>query len=207
MARTVSLLIRPRRSLLVTALVSILLAMAPIFGVLYWFAAEHDTVPTVVIAHAVVVVLSFGILLRQLSVFSAITDTELIGRGIFSPMLRVPLDRIATVDLVETYTGSATETTTQLLVRDESGARLFRMRGNFWHRDEFEAFARALPRPVHTSSEPISMADFFRDYPGSAYWFENRPVLRPLAVIVTLLITIAIIVMTMQALGMPSAIG
>ncbi len=62
-----------------------------------------------------------------------VTDTELRGNGIFSPMVHVPLDRIRSVLLVPTYVGQAPEAVTQLLVRDARGRRLFRMRGNFWH--------------------------------------------------------------------------
>lgn len=79
-----SVLIRPRRSLLSTALVSIVFAMLPVFGVLYWFAFQHDAWPLVFAVHLAVVLAALALLVRQLTVRTAVTDTELMGSGIFS---------------------------------------------------------------------------------------------------------------------------
>ncbi|MBX3194130.1 MAG: hypothetical protein KF727_03400 [Microbacteriaceae bacterium] len=196
-------LVRPRRSLLLTGFVSIALAMIPLFGVLYWFGAEHDSWIPVAIVHAVTIAAAVLVLVRQLSVFSAVTDDELIGRGIFSPLIRVPLSRIAAVDLVETYVGQAPDTATQLLVRDAGGGRLFRMRGNFYRPGDLQRIAAALPVPGRIATEPIPLGEFFRAYPGSAYWFENRPVLRVVVFVVALLVALGVGAWVMTILGMP----
>ena len=101
--------VRPRRSLIVTGFVSIAVAMVPVFGVLYWFSFEHGSWPAVLVVHVLVMLLAIVIAVRQLMVHSAVTETELIGNGIFTPMVRVPLSQIASVDLVETYVGQAPE--------------------------------------------------------------------------------------------------
>jgi hypothetical protein len=183
--------VRPRRSLIRTGFISIVLAMIPLFGVLYWFSIEHDSWLVVFVVHLVVTALAVVVVVRQLTVYSAVTRTELIGRGIFSPMIRVPLDKIAAVHLVETYVGQAPESVTQLLVTDEEGKRLFRMRGNFYQDGALQAIAAALPVKAQVASEPIGITEFFRNYPGSAYWFEHRPILRLVVFAVSL------------ALGMP----
>lgn len=170
-----SVLIRPRRSLLSTALVSIVFAMLPVFGVLYWFAFQHDAWPLVFAVHLAVVLAALALLVRQLTVRTAVTDTELMGSGIFSRLERVPLDRIAEVLVIETHVGQAPETVTQVLVRDAGGGVLFRLRGNFWHASDLDALISALPVPPTVVATPMSLAEFFRAYPGSAYWFENRP--------------------------------
>ncbi|MEZ5190331.1 MAG: hypothetical protein R2717_05280 [Schumannella sp.] len=196
-------LVRPRRSLLLTGFVSIALAMIPLFGVLYWFGAEHDSWIPVAIVHAITIAASVLVLVRQLSVFSTVTDAELVGRGIFSPLVRVPLSRIAQVDLVETYVGQAPDTATQLLVRDAGGKRLFRMRGTSITPATSSAIAAALPVPTKIATEPIPLSEFFRAYPGSAYWFENRPVLRVVVFVVALLVALGVGAWVMTILGMP----
>ncbi|MEO6531997.1 MAG: hypothetical protein ABIO06_00320 [Pseudolysinimonas sp.] len=186
-----------------TALVSIVLAMIPVFGVLYWFAVQHGNWVLVFAVHLAVTIASLAILGRQLTVFTAVTDTELVGRGIFSPLMRVPLSAIASVVIVPTYIGQSLEPVPQLLVRDASGNRLYRMRGSFWSPDDLRAVADALPVAPTIVQEPISIGEFYRSYPGSAYWFQNKPALWIVAFGLAVLLIIAIIAWVMRIFGMP----
>lgn len=192
----------PRRSLVRTAFASIVLAMIPVFGVLYWYAVQHNGWLLVFVVHLGVTFTAIALLARQLTVYSAVTSTELMGRGIFSPLLRVPLSRIASVVIVPTYLGQSPDAVLQLLVRDASGARLFRMRGNFWEPGDLEALARALPVAPTILQEPISIKAFYRGYPGSAYWFENKPALWLVLGVVALLLAVAVTAWIMTILGM-----
>jgi len=198
--------VRPRRSLLRTGFFSIALAMVPVFGALYWFSIEHGTWPVVLVVHAILTVLAFAVFCRQTMVHSAVTETELIGNGIFTPMVRVPLSQIASVVLVDTYVGTVPDAVTQLLVRDVEGRRLFRMRGNFYDDGALQKIAAALPVPATVISEPVTLTDFFRSYPGSAYWFEHRPILRVVVFGPALLASLAIAAWVMTILGMPVGI-
>lgn len=193
----------PRRSLLVTALVSIVAVFLPLSGVLYWFAIPRGQAGWVAVAQAIVIVVCFSLMFRQLTVDTVIADGELRGRGIFSPLVRVPLERIASVDIVEVYVGHSPETVPQLLVRDAEGRRLYRLRGTFWHRADLERVAEALPVPVRVAAAPISITEFFEAFPGSAYWFENRPWL--VAVLLTLVVAaaISIVILVMMMFEMP----
>jgi hypothetical protein len=192
MAARTSVLVRPRRSLMSTALISIVLGMLPVFGVFYWFGVQHGSWQLVLVVHIAIVLASVAVMFRQLTVFSAVSETELLGRGIFSPLERVPIERIASATLVPTYVGQAPEPIQQLLVRDAAGHRLFRMRGNFWHQGDLAAIAAALPVATTVVKEPISIREFFRLYPGSAYWFENNPLVRVGVVVLAVLAVIAI---------------
>ena len=203
MSDTTVVTVRPRRSLLRTGFISIVLAMVPVFGVLYWFSIEHGSWLVVFVVHVIVSLAALAVMVRQTMVHSAVTETELIGNGIFSPMVRVPLDSIAKVDLIETYVGQAPESVTQLLVRDADGKRLFRMRGGFYPPGALQQIAAALPVKAETTSEPIGLTEFFRTYPGSAYWFEHRPVLRVVVFGLALAIAIALAAWVMTILGMP----
>lgn len=195
--------IRPKFSLLSNAFAAIVLGTAPIIGVAFWFASTRGGIELVTIA--AILVLAGGLLLlwRQLSVYCAITDTELRGNGIFSPMVRVKLADIREVELIPTYLGAAPDPALQLLVTGDNGKRLFRMRGNFYHRAELRAFAAALPVPAETVAEPMSLQDFFRAYPGAAYWFENRRPLQVAILTVAVLLALAAAVAIMSALGLP----
>lgn len=196
--------LRPRAGLLGTAAVTSLLATVPLFGVLYGFGARAGTWPEVLLAHAVVVVGCLAVGLRQLTVFVEVRDGRLRGNGIFSPLVEVELDRIARVDLVDTYAGLAPRPVRQLLVRDAAGARLFRMRGNYWHDGDLEKVADALPVAPITVTEPIDLRDFYRDYPGSAYWFEDRRAVTVVAIALGLLAAGAGAAVTMLLTGEPT---
>lgn len=193
----------PRRSLLVSAFASILVVLVPLSLVLYWFAVPRGQGGWVVLADALVVVAAVGMLLRQLSLHTTVADGELRGNGIFSGLVRVPLERIARVDLVPVYLGQSPEPVLQLLVRDAAGRRLFRMRGTFWHTGDLERVAAALPVPMTVATEPIPVAEFFHVYPTSAYWFENRPWLVTALVGSVIAAAIAIAVGVMALIGMP----
>ena len=106
----------PRRSLLVSAMVSIVVVLVPVSAVFYWFAIPRGQGWWVVAMQVLVIVASLALLFRQLTVDAVVADGELRGRGIFSPMVRVPLERIATVDIVPVYVGQSPETVPQLLV-------------------------------------------------------------------------------------------
>ena len=195
--------VRPRRSLMTTAFVSVVLAMIPVFGVLYWFAVQHGSWALVFVVHLAVTIVCLATLGRQLTVFTAVTDTELIGRGIFSPMLRVPLSSIASVLIVPTYIGQSPDPVLQLLVRDAAGARLFRMRGTYWTPDDLKAVANALPVAPTFVQEPMGINEFYRTYPGSAYWFQNKPALWIILFGLAVLLIVAVAAWVMTIFGMP----
>ena len=195
--------VRPKYSLLSNAFAAIVLGTAPIFGVMYWFAWERGGVEFVVLGNILVLATGLALLWRQLSVYCAVTETELIGNGIFSPLLRVPLASIRGVVLVPTYLGAAPDPALQLLVLGEDDVPLFRMRGNFWHEHDLRALAGALPVPTESVREPMSVQDFFRAYPGSAYWFENRRPLQVAVATVAVLLGLVVAVWVMTALGLP----
>ncbi len=202
-ATATTLRVKPRRSLMTTAFISIVLAMIPVFGVLYWFAVQHGSWGLVFAVHLSITIACLGTLARQLTVFTAVTDTELIGRGIFSPMLRVPLNSIASVLVVPTYIGQSPDAVLQLLVRDASGTRLFRMRGTYWTPDDLNAVANALPVSPTFVHEPISIREFYRTYPGSAYWFQNKPALWIILFVLAVLLVVAVAAWVMTIFGMP----
>jgi hypothetical protein len=202
-ARRMRVQVRPKHSLLSNAFASILLGTTPIFAVAYWFTATHGGMAVAIIAHACVIVAGLLLLWRQLRVFCAVTDDELIGNGIFTPLVRVRLTAVRRVQLIPTYLGAAPEPVLQLLVTGDDGRRLFRMRGNFWHAADLRALAAALPVPVEEVREAISAREFFAAYTGAAYWFERRRPLQVAVIAVATLGVLAAAVWIMGLLGLP----
>lgn len=203
MTDDIVLRIVPRRSLLVSALVSSLVVVIPLSALFFWFAIPRGQAIFVVLALGILVVVAAAILMRQLCVDTVITATELRGRGIFSPLVRVPLDSIASVALVPSYVGQAAEPVTQLLVRDADGHRLFRLRGNYWHPGDLRKVASALPVATTVIAEPMTLSEFYAAYPGSAYWFENRPWVTVALFAVVVAICVGISLGVMRLLDMP----
>lgn len=193
----------PRRDLLRTATITFLATCLPLSVLLYWYAVPRGQGAVVLVAQVIAVAAFLAVGARQLTVHTEVTATELRGSGIFSPLERVPLERIASVDLVATFVGSGAEKVTQLLVRDAAGRRLFRMRGNFWTPGALERVAAALPVAARVAREPVSMREFFTAYPGSAYWFENRPWVVGLLIAAGAAAGVWVLVTVMHALGMP----
>jgi hypothetical protein len=198
--------IRPRRGLLGVAVLTLLLVTAPLYGVLYWLALPRGLMWQAVSGHVGILLVSLAIGLRQLAVFAEVRDGVLRGNGIFTPVVRVDLARIASVDMVATYVGMRPDPVQQLLVRDAAGRRLFRMRGNFWPAGVLVRLAAALPVPTTVTAEPIDVKDFFRRYPGSAYWFENRPVVTAIGVVLGLVAVAAVAAVAIALTGEPFAL-
>ena len=203
MTDDIVLRIAPRRSLMVSALVSTLAIVLPVSVLFFWFAIPRGQAIFVVLALALIVVAAAGVLLRQLGVDTVVTTTELRGRGIFSPMVRVPLERIASVVLVPSYVGQAPEPVTQLLVRDAQSRRLFRLRGNFWYPGDLRKVASALPVATTIVAEPMTLPEFYAAYPGSSYWFEDRPWVTVALCAVVVAVCVGIAIGVMRLLDMP----
>ncbi|WBU36895.1 hypothetical protein [Homoserinibacter sp. YIM 151385] len=188
-----------------TAFVTMVCSMVPIFGALYFFAIPAGNWPVVLVAQVAIVAACATALARQLTLFSAVTDEALLGNGIATPIVRVPLGEIREVLLVDTYRGSSPDLTTQLLVRDEHGRRLFRMRGNYWNRGDLQALAEALPVEAVHLPEAMSMRAFYRRFPGAAYWFEDKPVVRVAVITAIIVSTVAVASIVMAIVGVPIA--
>jgi hypothetical protein len=176
--------VRPRRSVLVTAIVSLAAALVPVTVMLAFLASASGSWVTAAIVELAVIVVCVVLGMRQLSLFAQVTPTALEGNGFMTPTVSVPLDRIAAVHLVDTWVGQSAEVVTQLLVVDADGRRLFRLRGNFWPDGSLDTVAAALPVPPTRGEEPVSVSRFFADYPSSEYWFENKPWLKVAAIAV-----------------------
>ncbi len=197
-----TLRVRPKGSLVTTGVASVALAAIPASAAITAIAREEGNWPLALAMAGAVLVGGLAVLLRQLSVYSEVTPSTLRGRGIFSPMIEVPLGEIHQVLLVQTTSRHALDTATQLLVRGSDGRRLFRMRGNFYAPGTLDLVAGVLPVEAERIDDPIALSRFFANYPGSAYWFENRPALRVAAVVSGCVIAVIAAATVMSLVGL-----
>lgn len=169
-----ALIVRPKRSLLMTSVWTSLALTTPPFAVLYWYTANGGLWRLVLATHIVIVVLCLLTLLRQTRVFVALTVDRLVGNGIFSRTVSVAISDVRQVVLVPVYARDSSDTTIQFVALDAQARCVFRMRGLYWHREDLDRVAAALRVPVVTNLDPLTGAEFFEAYPNSRYWFERR---------------------------------
>ncbi|MEO7122630.1 MAG: hypothetical protein ABI400_05845 [Lacisediminihabitans sp.] len=196
--------VSPRSSLVRTGVLSYVLLSLPLFGALYFLGAPKGTWPIALVVHLVTIggaIASYGIYRRT---FIGITPSEAHERGALGGVKITPLQRISSAVLVTTYRSSSTETTEQLILCDADGRRLVRMRGEFWTTSAMRAVAAATRAPLEESLNPVTTQVFFEEYPGSAYWFENRPILTWGAVIVALAVVLGLVLGLMALMGIPA---
>ena len=200
-------LMRPRKSLLRTAWIAGLVGSVPVFAVLYWEAIQvGGSLATVVNTHLAVMVAGLLTYWRQKSVFTGITGGALVGNGIFSPVVRVPLDEIQRVEFVNVESKDPGEPLVQFVALDTDGRTRFRMRAQYWHLEDLRALADRLGGAVDRT-DPLTAREFFETYPGSAYWFERYPALRFALAAVGVVGAVLGATALVAAAGMPTFLG
>jgi hypothetical protein len=132
-----------------------------------------------------------------------VSATHVTERGFFGKTTHTPLSAARSVVLAFTYGGSSNEALPQLLILDASGRRILRLRGLFWSEASMRELAAAVGIPLSLAPEPITSAQFFDLYSGVAYWFENRPTLAIVGILIVLAACVATVFGLMRILGLP----
>jgi len=204
-AHDAPLVVRPRRRLLRDGLLAIGLVLIALAAPLLLFALPNGTLPAVLAAVGIIVVLCVIGVLDFARAAITIRAGELEKRAFLTPPFRVPLDRIDTVHVVEVYPSGTTRAVPQLLALSVDGERLFRMRGQFWTRVAIDQVAVASRAAVIRSDEPLTTAEFHAEWPQAAYWYENRPLLASLGFTVVLVAAAAIVYGMLALAGLPTS--
>lgn len=193
----------PRRSLVRNGALSYILLSLPLFGALYFLGANRGTWQIALTVHlGTILLVSFGYLIYRRT-YIGVTATEIHERAVLGGVTAIPLSRVHRAILISTYRSSSTETTQQLLLCDADDARLLRMRGIFWTESAMRAVAAVSGAPLEEDPNPMTSKAFFELHPGTAYWFENRPVLTALAVVVALVAVLGLVLGLMVLMGIP----
>ena len=165
--------VRPKPSLSVTGFAVSAIILVPLSLLLLWYAGTNGAWRWIVAVDAALTVLSVSVLVRQLTVFVAVTKDSLIGNGIFSRLVSVKLADIRKIVLARVYTRHSSETSVQFVALDADGNCVFRMRGSYWHSNDLRAVASAVGVQVKSDDTPLNAPEFFEAYPRSRYWFER----------------------------------
>jgi len=199
--------VSPRRSLVRNGVLSYTLLSLPLFGALYFLSTSSAVLLTAIGVHVLSLVAAAAVYLRFTGVFIGVTSTAIYERSFLGRPRVMRISKIGHAVLVYTYRSSSIETMPQLLVRCVDHRRALRMRGTFWSEADMKAIATAI---IATSGilleerrEPLTATTFFAEYPGSAYWFENRPALVAVAGFVALLVVLGVVLGFMTLIGIP----
>ncbi len=176
-AHDAPVVVRPRRRLLRDGLLATALVLIALAAPLLLFAVPNGTGPLVAVAVVVVVVLCVLGALDFARARITIGGGMLDKRVFLSRTRSIPLERVSLVHVLFVYPSGSTTAVPQLLAVDADGARLFRMRGQYWSRVAIDRVAAAVRAPVVVAEEPLTVDEFHEQWPQAAYWYENRPVL------------------------------
>jgi hypothetical protein len=148
--------------------------MVPVFVVLYFVAVPQGLGMAVVWGQVVAAVL---ILLATAAFFRAaiwVSPDRVVERGYFGGMKRMSRADIGSIMIVETYDENSAETQPQLFIRDRTGKREIRMRGQFWSRENMNLVMSTLDVPVEQIDDSAT-SELREEFPTLLYWFERRP--------------------------------
>jgi hypothetical protein len=194
---------RPRADLMRTGLLSYLLLSIPLFGALYVLSVPHGPWTGVLIFQLLTLLVVGLAYIQYRRTYIGVTSESLEERGFFSRVVSIPLAGVHSAVLVETYRSSSAETVHQLLLSGVDGQRMLRMRGTFWHEAAMRQLVTTLGIPITERNDPMTKSTFFTEYPGSAYWFENRPAIAILAIAGGLVVILGLVLGLMAMMNIP----
>jgi hypothetical protein len=166
-------LIHPRPELLRSGVWAVVAAGIPLFAVLYWLSVSQGGWRRVLLVNIVFAALVLLLIWRTRTAYVRVDD-EAVTKSSFVRRTVLSTAQIATVVVAETYRGGSSDTIPQLVALSTTGARLLRLRGTFWARADILTVADALGARVTVLREPLSPNEYYRLYPGVAYWYEGK---------------------------------
>ena len=195
--------LRPRRSLLWSGILVLVIVPLPIVATLITLGLSSGSWRISVIAEGLVLVLFVTGLFILRSTYVMISASNLTERGFFARTVTIPISEVRSMVIAHTFRTSSSDTVPQLIVRNKHGARILRMRGVFWTEESIRLAAAAIGAPLEEPVEPLTSHQFFEQYAGTAYWFEDRRGLAIGLVVLVGLACVGIVLGLMGLLGLP----
>ena len=197
--------LRPRRGLLWSGVLVLVIVPLPIVATLITLGTPSEFWPIALIGGAISFIVFFIGLYLFRTTEIVISSTQIIERGFFSRAVSTPISAVNSLVLAHTFSVSSSETLPQLIARNDRNDRILRMRGIFWTEQTMREAAAAIGSPLEEPVDAVTSRQFFEQYSGSAYWFENRPGLGVIIVIAIGLACIVVVLGLMRLLGLPVA--
>ncbi|WIA99101.1 hypothetical protein [Curtobacterium sp. MCBA15_012] len=173
-APTFDVLLRPRRSLVRSTVLSIVFSAVPLAVALVWVSLPvrwWALVATLVVVLAVVVGVLF---VRLRSAFLGIAADAVVLNGVVSANRRIARDRVDHVVVASTHGSPPDRTVRELLAFDVTGRHLFRMRADVWGDAALDRVVDELDVRVDREPRVVPPAEIARRWPTSRAWYERR---------------------------------
>jgi len=188
-----ALRLRPNQSLFWQGVTGVLAFIVPISTVLYFLTVPDGPWMSVLASQVAVVVIFALAVISYRSTGFWVSRSGLSERGFFGRWTYVPLEKIDLILLANTYRGSGSDTAPQLFICDKDGKQLLRMRGQFWSVENMRLVGEILDVPITELGESVSTSELLDSHPGLLYWFEKRPLVVALAVLVGVVVAGALL--------------
>lgn len=195
--------VRPKATIVRSGLLILLIVPLPIFGSLALLSPQNGPWPFAAFGEALCLLLCWLGYALYRRVFIGVTSVSIEERGLFGRHTSHRIADVATIALAHSFRSSSADTLPQLIVMNRAGIRMLRMRGLYWSEKSMLAVAGAIGEEVQVVEEPMTNADFFAQYPGSAYWFENRRGLVIATLAAVLLVCVGVVLGLMRLVGVP----
>lgn len=167
-------LLRPRRSLVRSTVLSVVCSAVPLAVALVWVSLPvrwWTLVASLVVLLAVLV----GVLFVRLGqAFLGIDADSVVLNAVLSPSRRIPRDRVHRIVVAPTYGATSDRATRELLAFDADGGHLFRMRGDVWGEAALDRVVETLDVPAEHERRAVHVREFSRRWPASRSWYERR---------------------------------
>ncbi|PZF58898.1 hypothetical protein DEJ23_03730 [Curtobacterium sp. MCSS17_008] len=167
-------LLRPRRSLVRSTVLSVVFSAVPLAVALVWVSLPVRWWPLVASLVVVLAVLVGVLFVRLGQAFLGIDSDSVVLNAVLTPNRRIARDRVQRIVVAPTYGASADRTTRELLAFDADGVHLFRMGADVWGDAALDRVLETLDVPVEHERRPVDVREATRRWPGSRTWYERR---------------------------------
>lgn len=200
-ATAYDVVLRPRRSLVRSTIMSVVFSAVPLAVALVWVSLPMRLWPVVAGAVIVLAAAVAVVFVRLGTAFIGIDPVAITVRGVLTPNRRVDRDRVHSLVLATTYGSAVERTTRELIALDDAGAHLFRLRADTWSDAGIDSIVDALGVQVTDETRPMSIREFVRRYPASRSWYEHRRAYVVVGTVAVLAVAALLVVETTGLLG------
>ena len=166
--------VRPRRSLGRAWLAAAIVGSVPLFGALYWLASQGGDWRQVVVVQ--VVAIGFGALVwvRHSGAFAQVTDSTITKQSLLASRV-IRREDVTSIVMAQTWRPGSSDSHREMLLKGSGGATLLRFDGTFWGPKSMDSLATSLGVPVIVDNTPVTVKEFLARHPGARYWYEGKP--------------------------------
>lgn len=173
-AATYDVVVRPRRSLVRSTILSVVFSAVPLAVALVWVSLPLRLWPVVAAAVIASAVLVGVVFVRLGAAFIGVDPACVTVRGVVTPNRRIGRDRVHRLVVATTYGSVSERTTRELVALDAADTHLFSLRADVWGDDGIDRVVDALGVRVSGDARPLPAREFARRYPASRAWYEQR---------------------------------